>query len=58
MKGQLGHDIWLTRNHHGVGFFDRGYESDIEKILTQSAEKLGEVEMYIGDDKLLYFSRY
>lgn len=20
---QLGHDFWLTRNHHGTGFWDR-----------------------------------
>ena len=23
---QLGHDLWLTRNRHGAGFFDRTYE--------------------------------
>ena len=23
-----GHDFWLTRNHHGVGFWDRGFGDD------------------------------
>lgn len=23
--GQVGHDLWLTRNHHGTGFWDRWY---------------------------------
>jgi len=52
---QLGHDIWLSRNHHGAGFFDRGYDDDIEKILMDSAHKIGSVDIYLGDDGLLYF---
>ena len=52
---QLGHDIWLSRNHHGAGFFDRGYDNDIEKILMDSAHKLGEIDIYLGDDGILYF---
>jgi hypothetical protein len=52
---QLGHDIWLSRNHHGDGFFDRGYDDDIEKKLMDSAHKIGSVDIYLGDDGLLYF---
>jgi hypothetical protein len=52
---QLGHDIWLTRNYHGAGFFDRGYDFDIEKILMDSAHKLGEINIYVGDDNIIYF---
>ena len=52
---QLGHDIWLSRNGHGAGFFDRGYDDDIEKILMDSAHKIGSVDIYLGDDGLLYF---
>jgi hypothetical protein len=52
---QLGHDIWLSRNLHGAGFFDRGYDDDIEKRLMDSAHKIGGVDIYLGDDGLLYF---
>jgi len=52
---QLGHDIWLSRNGHGAGFFDRGYDDDIEKRLMDSAHKIGGVDVYLGDDGLLYF---
>jgi hypothetical protein len=50
----LGMDIWLTRNRHGAGFFDRTYDHESE--LMDAAHKLGEVDLYIGDDLLLYFS--
>ena len=52
---QLGHDIWLSRNGHGAGFFDRGYDDKIEKILMDSAHKIGSADIYLGDDGLLYF---
>lgn len=53
---RLGHDIWLTRNHHGAGFFDHFYEDDMEKSLTKAAQDLKEVDLYVGDDYLLHFS--
>jgi hypothetical protein len=51
---QLGHDIWLTRNGHGAGFFDHSY--DYEAELMNAAKALREVDLYIGDDGKLYFS--
>jgi hypothetical protein len=51
---QLGHDFWLTRNHHGAGFFDHSYEH--EKELMSAAHTLKEVDLYLGDDNKLYFS--
>lgn len=53
---QLGHDLWLTRNHHGAGFFDRGYDSDIEKRLIDAAHKLGEIDIYVDDNIEIRFS--
>lgn len=50
-----GHDFWLTRNRHGAGFWDRGYD-DIGKRLTEAAHAYGELYIYAGDDGLLYFS--
>jgi hypothetical protein len=52
---QLGHDIWLTRNGHGAGFFDRSYGDDNEKRLTQAAKALKEVTIYINDNLRLSF---
>lgn len=53
---QLGHDIWLSRNHHGSGFFDHSYDYEVEKTLTDAAHTLKQVDMYIGDDMKLHFS--
>ena len=53
----LGHDIWLTRNNHGAGFFDRGYDKDVEAKLTDSALELGESVLYVGADGMLYFEK-
>lgn len=53
---QLGHDIWLTRNRHGAGFFDRGYDDETEKALIDAAQKLKEVDLYINDELKLSFS--
>jgi hypothetical protein len=44
----LGHDFWLTRNHHGAGFWDRGLS--IGDALTAAAHAAGERYLYIGDD--------
>jgi hypothetical protein len=52
----IGHDIWLTRNGHGAGFWDRGYDSDVEEVLEQLSKELGEVNAYVGDDGKIYFS--
>lgn len=49
-----GHDFWLTRNHHGAGFWDRGL-GDLGDRLTKLAHTYGEADPYIGDDGLIYF---
>lgn len=49
-----GHDYWLTRNHHGSGFWDRGM-GPIGQELTEIAHKEGGVYLYVGDDEMLYF---
>ena len=47
-----GHDFWLTRNRHGAGFWDRGL-GDVGQALTDAAYAYRELNLYIGDDKLL-----
>lgn len=49
----LGNDLWLTRNHHGAGFWDRGL-GDLGDILTEIAHDMGEQHALIGDDELLH----
>ncbi len=51
---QIGHDFWLTRNHHGVGFWDRGL-GEIGEKLTEAAQVYHEIDLCIRDDGNLYF---
>lgn len=51
---QLGHDFWLTRNGHGCGFWDRGLDEG--NALTAAAKTFGSVDLYVGDDGLIYQS--
>ena len=52
---QIGHDFWLTRNHHGTGFWDRGL-GDVGDRLTDFAHAYGESYLFVGDDGLVYVS--
>lgn len=57
----FGHDLYLTRNHEGVGFWDRQGLKNINglnagEILTQKVEEtLKPVELVKGDNGKLYF---
>ena len=46
---QLGHDLWLTRNRHGAGFWDRGLGA-LGTELTSIAHQAGERDLVVGDD--------
>jgi hypothetical protein len=50
---QAGRDFWYTRNHHGVGFWDRNLYSRGEQ-LTRYAHTWRELTLYLGDDELVY----
>lgn len=58
MKGysldSFAHDFWLTRNRHGVGFWDRGL-GKLGDHLTTWAHAAGSRSAYLGDDNLVYF---
>jgi uncharacterized protein (TIGR02996 family) len=47
-----GHDFWLTRNHHGTGFWDGDWEHVEE--LTRMAHAYGSCDLYVGDDDKIY----
>jgi hypothetical protein len=52
-----GHDYWLTRNHHGAGYWDRDcLPDDCGERLTQAAHNAGELSPYVGDDSLIYLA--
>lgn len=52
-----GHDFWLSRNHHGAGFWDGDWQTTLPAtrtvagdVLTDAAHKFGEFNLYVGDD--------
>lgn len=53
----LGHDLWLTRNGHGAGFWDRKQlqEGDLGDRLSNACRH-HESSCYVGDDLRLYLS--
>ncbi len=51
---QNGHDFFLTRNRHGAGFWDRGYEQVVSGQLTKASNVMGESEPYVGASGKLY----
>lgn len=57
--GQAGHDFWLTRNGHGVGFWESEW-TDLPgnpgAILDKAAKSFGSADLYVGDDGLVYQS--
>jgi hypothetical protein len=52
----LGHDLWLTRNGHGAGFWDRNElkKDGLGDKLSDIARKMGEKDPYVGDDGKVY----
>ena len=52
----LGHDFWLTRNGHGVGFWDRGFPGSLGDELSDMTRPYGETSAYVGDDGQIYFT--
>ena len=51
---RAGHDFWLTRNGHGAGFWDGDWEDNIGQRLTEASDVYGSVDLYVGDDGLIY----
>jgi hypothetical protein len=48
-RSSAGHDFFLTRNGHGVGFWDRDLGAVGDK-LTEAAKVYGETSLYITSD--------
>lgn len=52
-SSQCGRDFWLTRNGHGVGFWDRDL-GELGDRLTLACEPYGEAYLYVGDDGMVH----
>ena len=51
---QAGHDFHMTRNGHGVGFWEDEWPETYRDLLTKGADSYGTLEVYQGDDDLIY----
>lgn len=49
-----GHDFWLTRCGHGAGFWDGDWPEPAATALDNASKAAGNVDLYIGDDGLIY----
>jgi len=49
----IGNDFWLTRNGHGVGFWDRGLGELGDKV-SEVCKVFGGKDIYKGDDEKIY----
>ncbi|RUP37982.1 MAG: hypothetical protein EKK63_13835 [Acinetobacter sp.] len=50
-----GHDFWLTRNHHGCGFWEKhDWAEPASTKLTELAHSFGQMDVYLGDDGKIY----
>ncbi len=49
---QAGHDFWLTRNHHGTGFWDRPeiYGDTYSQPFTKRSKSMGEVNSFFENE--------
>ena len=52
--GQAGHDFWLTRCGHGAGFWDGDWPEPMATQLDNAAKAFGNVDLYIGDDGMIW----
>ena len=50
----LGHDLWLSRNGHGAGFWDGDWPEGPAEKLEEAAKSRGSSDLYVGDDGDLY----
>jgi hypothetical protein len=51
-----GHDFWLTRCGHGAGFWDGDWPEPAATALDNASKALGNVDLYVGDDDMIYAS--
>ncbi len=50
LQERAAHDFWLTRNHHGSGFWDGDWAEPLKTTLTNHCKKFKEVHLEVTDD--------
>lgn len=55
-EGDAGIDFWFTRNGHGSGFWAGYWPEPYATQLDEAAKNYGSVDLYQGDDGLLYLA--
>lgn len=53
---EIGHTLWLSQNRHGSSFHDYSnrVDYDILDILDNAAENMKALDLYVGDDDVIY----
>lgn len=48
---QIGHDLWLTRNGHGTGFWDRKkpYKNELSNLVGYNTQ-FKPIDLYVNDN--------
>jgi hypothetical protein len=49
-EGMAGHDFWLSRNHHGAGFYDGDWHEPAWHDMSATADWYGEYTLYVEND--------
>ena len=57
-ESAAGADFWFTRCGHGVGYWDGDYPEPQATRLTEASERYGNVDLYVGDDGVIYAAGY
>ena len=50
-EGRIGHDLWLTRNGHGAGFWDGDWPEPFATKATDWSEAYGEAYVWFDAEK-------
>lgn len=53
-EAQAGHDFFLTRSHHGAGFWDRDL-GEVGDKLTEASRAWGSFSLHVADDGKLFY---
>lgn len=55
LMNRMGHDLWLTRNGHGAGFWDRPeFWGDCSDLFSDFARSMGEKYAHVENGKLFF----
>lgn len=56
---QAGHELWMSSNGHGSGFFDAdSIDEEFQEKLQDAAQSFGGFDLYIGDDGEIHGTGY